>query len=72
MQVHNIFIERVASLRPFTDDVFIILDERTLEDASCLVSAAYKDLEGDYKLETQRADFTVACEVARYHDQGLE
>lgn len=62
-QLKEHFLSLPDNRRFFSSYTFIVLDERSIRDETCLIVSIIPEYESDEDLSTARADFYVAVEV---------
>lgn len=62
-QLKEHFLSLPDNRRFFSSYTFIVLDERSIRDKTCLIVSTIPEYESDKDLSTARADFYVAVEV---------
>jgi len=59
-QVNDIFAERIGPVKIFTKGTFIVLDQRTLQDESCLILSGAELFEPENERHWLRTDFSLS------------
>jgi hypothetical protein len=70
-EVNAIFRERIAPLDLLTNWHFVILDEQSIEDDSCLIVHAGDDFDPDDEMIFLRTDFYVAMNMVSRAELGV-
>ena len=70
-EVNAIFLEHIAPLRLVTNRLFIILDEQSINDDSCMLVEGGKDFEPNDEMTFIRTDFFVAKNMAARAELGV-
>jgi len=69
--VNTIFLEHITPLRLVTNRLFIILDEQSINDDSCLLVEDGKDFDHDDEMTFIGTDFFVAINMAARAELGV-
>jgi hypothetical protein len=70
-EVNDVFLEHIVPLDLVTDRIFVILDEQTIEDESCLIVHGGKDFDPEDELSFLRTDFYVVMKIASNSELGV-
>lgn len=71
MEVNNTFVSQVMTLQQFTYSLFVVLDNRSTEDETCLVVRGGTDFDEDNEMHTLRTDFYVPMVFACQAELGV-
>ncbi|KAH8597854.1 hypothetical protein B0O99DRAFT_684565 [Bisporella sp. PMI_857] len=70
-EVNAIFLERIAPVDLLTNRLFVILDEQSVKDDSCLIVHGGKDFDPDDEMTFLRTDFFVAMNMVSRAEMGV-
>ena len=65
------FVSQVMPLERFTYGLFVVLDQRSTEDETCLVVLGGTDFDENDEMSTLRTDFCVSIVLAALAELGV-
>ena len=70
-EINEIFLKHIVPLDLLTNRLFIILDEQSIENDSCLIVLGGEDFDPDDEMTFLRTDFYVAMNMVSRAEMGV-